>query len=309
MRNYLKSIRKYASLLKHQPAQINKIDERLGTVSEVVQKIYENTSQREIPKHLLKPIPAFRGTDKEAKIVGHENLSPPPTLFKDAGKRSDTDERVGFWTWLGTVAPSKKIRVLEIGSRAVVTDAWWKKVAPDCDYVGFDYIDGENVDVVGDVHRLSEHFDDESFDVVISFAVFEHLAMPWVVAEEISKVLKVGGYVATETHFAFAEHEMPWNFFQFHYEGLKYLFNPALGFDVKDAGFSNPLVAWFSDEAEPYLVGRRLPHMYCHSNLLVQKQRTVLNSDSPPFDWRSTVERLQSSGSYPKGSGLSAKKR
>ncbi len=39
-------------------------------------------------------------------------------------------------------------------------------------------MDGENVDLVIDAHRLSEYFDKESFDLVISFAVFEHLAMP-----------------------------------------------------------------------------------------------------------------------------------
>ena len=79
----------------------------------------------------------------------------------------------------------------------------WKRFFPDVQYTGIDIIDGENVDLVADAHRLSEYFDKESFDLVLSFAVFEHLAMPWVVAEEISKVLKIGGHVAIETHFSY----------------------------------------------------------------------------------------------------------
>ena len=44
---------------------------------------------------------------------------------------------------------------------------------------------------------------EEKFDIIYSSACFEHFAMPWVVAIEIAKLLKVGGIVFVETHFSF----------------------------------------------------------------------------------------------------------
>ncbi len=235
-----------------------------------------------LPQNLLTPIPNNR--NRHSKVVGH-------------------DQR---WKWLGSVANDPSVKVLEIGSRNVSSAASWKKHAPLCNYTGFDLLGGDNVDVVGDAHQLSKYFGDETFDVIISSAVFEHLAIPWVVIEEIAKILKVGGQVCTETHFSFCEHELPWNFFQFHPNGLQYLFNESLGFEIIDAGFSNPLCAWFSSESSEYLKGKRIGNIYCHANLLSRKTRSVLTSKSGPFDWRKTLSGLHKS-SYPENTGLSKK--
>lgn len=67
--------------------------------------------------------------------------------------------------------------VLEVGSR-VVTGTNFRSLFEKADYIGFDYYAGDNVDVVGDAHRLSHYFD-KKFDLIFSSAVFEHLAMPW----------------------------------------------------------------------------------------------------------------------------------
>src|ERR1043165_6505721 len=67
---------------------------------------------------------------------------------------------------------------------------------------------------VGDAHELSKFFGTE-FDAVFSLAVFEHFAMPWVVAAEINKVLKIGGLTFHSTHFAFPLHERPWDFWRY----------------------------------------------------------------------------------------------
>lgn len=140
------------------------------------------------------------------------------------------------------------IKVLEIGSRSVVSDTLWKNFIPQVDYTGVDILDGENVTYVCDAHKLPEQFTD-CFDLVISFAVFEHLAMPWLVAEQISKVLKPGGYFAIETHFSFSEHEVPWHFFQYNSRGLASLFNRDLGFKVIDRGLDTPIVGRFANAA------------------------------------------------------------
>lgn len=186
-------------------------------------------------------------------------------------KRSTVASHNNIWGYVNQLGSQKRIRVLEIGSRAVVSDALWKKVIPDCAYTGFDILSGKNVDVVGDAHHLSEYFKPKSFDLVISFAVFEHLAMPWIVAEEISKVLDIGGHVCIETHFSFSEHELPWHFFQFNSQALDLLFCPELGFEVIDSGLDNPIVGRFSHYSSEYLRGRLVTDLYCHSSIIAKK--------------------------------------
>lgn len=209
------------------------------------------------------------------------------------------------WQWLARIANNTDTKVLEIGSREVISASLWKSHFPLADYTGFDYHDGANVNVVGDAHKLSSYFDDCKFDIIFSSAVFEHLAMPWIVAEEIAKVLKVGGIVAIETTFAFPEHEMPWHFFQFNSEGLKILFNRKLGFEVLDSGLCNPMVARFSIDSSPYLVGRPLGDLYGHASIVAKKVEAVLGRNSPPFRWAEVAEQVAATTSYPPGTGLS----
>lgn len=174
--------------------------------------------------------------------------------------------------------------ILEIGSRNV-TGNNLRNLFSNAEYIGFDFYDGENVDVVGDVHELTKYFSpDKKFDLIFSSAVFEHLHMPWVAAEEIQKLLKVGGYVFIETHFSFSSHERPWHFFQFSDMGLKALFNSALGFELIDAGMSNPISGYFAHNADDYLKYLPVTELYCHSEILCRKSR-----DIDRFDWNDVI--------------------
>lgn len=192
--------------------------------------------------------------------------------------------RVGHQQWkryLSEFANRPGLRVLEIGSREVTgpSDARTKLFAR-AEYVGFDYYPGRNVDVVGDAHKLSSYFEGQRFDLIYSSACFEHFAMPWVVAGEIAKLLKLDGLVFVETHFSFGSHERPWNFFQFSDMGLRVLFSEAMGFECVDAGLSNPIVGRFSSLADPYLQNEPVVGLYCHVEYLAKKVRDVSN-----FDW------------------------
>lgn len=185
-------------------------------------------------------------------------------------------------------------RILEIGSREVAGGPPMRGRLAHADYLGFDYHAGSNVDVIGDAHRLSELVNGQ-FDVVYSTAVFEHLAMPWVVAEEIAKVLKPGGLVFIETHFSFSSHERPWHFFQFSDMGLRALFSPALGFECVEAAMQNPIVGRFSAFADVYLRFQPVRALYCHANIVARKVRDV-----PGFNWRDAgVEAVTSETRYP----------
>jgi SAM-dependent methyltransferase len=200
-------------------------------------------------------------------------LDPNVPISKLAGHSS-------YLRYLTEVGNHKGLRILEVGSREVTGKSDARRRFANAEYVGFDFYPGPNVDVVGDAHRLSQYFGDQKFDIIYSSAVFEHFAMPWLVAIEIAKLLKPGGIVFIETHFSFGSHERPWHFFQFSDMALKVLFSPALGFECIEAGASNPIVGRFSALADDYLKFTPVRGLYCHSEFLGRKIRDV-----PHFDW------------------------
>lgn len=209
--------------------------------------------------------------------------------------------QVSHSTWckfLSAEYNRKGVRILEIGSRNV-TGAKVRDFFPEAEYVGFDVYPGENVDVVGDAHRLRSYFSEQDrFDLILSTAVFEHLYMPWVVAVEIQKMLKVGGCVFIETHFSYQSHERPWHFFQFSDMGLRALFNDALGFDLIDSGMSNPIAGYFAPRADSYLRYRAIPELYCHSEILCRKRCEI-----GVFEWSEvSADRIVGETRYPQPS-------
>lgn len=156
------------------------------------------------------------------------------------------------------------IDILEVGSRLVCSEHSLKNAFPRANYTGFDFYPGNGVDVVGDAHELSKYFPNKKFDFIISAAVFEHFAMPWICAKEIIKLLKVGGHIYIETHFSMGTHERPQNFFHFTDKGLEILFPKALGIEKIDSGFANPLICKFAQSCNPELRGKEIPNMFCH---------------------------------------------
>ena len=63
-------------------------------------------------------------------------------------------------------------------------------------------------------------FADNTFDAVISQAVFEHLQYPELAMQEIRRVLKPGGLVKIDTAFLQPEHGYPYHFFNVTETGL-----------------------------------------------------------------------------------------
>jgi hypothetical protein len=119
--------------------------------------------------------------------------------------------------------------------------------------------------------------------------------MPWIVATEISKLLRVGGILFVETHFSFSSHERPWHFFQFSDMALRVLFSPALGIECIEAGMSNPIIGRFSSLADEYLRFRRVPALYCHSEFLGRKVREIED-----FSWASVdLQQVVGETTYP----------
>ncbi len=81
---------------------------------------------------------------------------------------------------------------------------------------------GKNV-VVGDITNCPQ-IPDNSFDLVLSVDVFEHINKPWKAAEEITRILRPGGLAFHSTIFSWRYHPCPQDFFRYSPDGMKSLF-------------------------------------------------------------------------------------
>lgn len=130
--------------------------------------------------------------------------------------------------------------VLEVGSRARSGNLYRSWLPAGATYVGFDIVPGENVDVVGDVHCLSSSFPAEGFDAIFSVSTMEHLAMPWVAAAEMNRVMRPGGLVFIASNQTWPVHDSPWDFYRFSEDSWATLFNKYSGFEIVTTAAGEP---------------------------------------------------------------------
>lgn len=101
-----------------------------------------------------------------------------------------------------------------------------------------DFEPGEDVDVVADAHDL-EAFKTCEFDAFIAVSTWEHLARPWIAAEQAARVLKPGGILYVATHQSFPLHGYPSDYFRFSVDAMKVLFGAPL-FESCEASYAYP---------------------------------------------------------------------
>jgi len=89
------------------------------------------------------------------------------------------------------------------------------------------------VNIIADGHKLP--IKSNSIGCVYSNAVLEHVARPWIVADEIYRVLKDNGIVCINVPFLNVIHEV-YDFYRFTPQGLKILFHK---FDEIKSGISS----------------------------------------------------------------------
>lgn len=140
------------------------------------------------------------------------------------------------------ISSTPDLDVLEIGTRRVEGNPSTTRRAiahPTSRYVTSDFAAGEDVDVVADVHRLTDTFQPESFDLVWACSVFEHLPRPWIAAREMAAVTRPGGWVFVHTHQSFPIHAFPHDYYRFSREALEVMFDDA-GMRILGSGYQFP---------------------------------------------------------------------
>jgi SAM-dependent methyltransferase len=129
-----------------------------------------------------------------------------------------------LFEWMNQNAPGK--RVLNLGSGIGQFDHYLSKRVKAINVDISPSI--RNLHVIADAHFLP--FKGDCFDIVYSIAVLEHVQKPWVVADEICRVLRQGGHVVVELPFLNVIHDQH-DYFRFTDKGIRSLFD-ANRFDV-----------------------------------------------------------------------------
>lgn len=116
----------------------------------------------------------------------------------------------------------------------------------------------EGVDVVGDVHHLP--FKDHSFDIVSTWEVFEHLHSPWVVIQEINRVLKPGGRLVGSVAFMKSFHS---SYFHMSHWGVYSLLKWG-GFEIHTIYGGQNFVPWTTGKYLPkkILGTKKIPEFF-----------------------------------------------
>lgn len=164
--------------------------------------VFKKLNPLNLPDYFYILVEHEDGTTHKSMSIAKEEIH---SFYLDGFARISDDLQHTHWeNFLPSRFDLPGKNILEIGGRRVTGDNGIKHMFKNANCYAIDIKDGIDITVVGDAHYLSSLFDIK-FDLIFSSAVFEHLALPWIVAIEIVKSLKVGGHVFIETHYSFTE--------------------------------------------------------------------------------------------------------
>ena len=115
---------------------------------------------------------------------------------------------------------SNTYSILEMGSQDV--NGTYKPIfdQPNWWYVGCDMVEGKNVDIV---LKHPYHWDEiatNSYDVVVSGSLLEHVEYPWITMLEVARILKPGGLTCHIAPAAGFEHRFPVDCYRYYPDGF-----------------------------------------------------------------------------------------
>jgi SAM-dependent methyltransferase len=98
------------------------------------------------------------------------------------------------------------------------------------DYVGNDVAAGPGLTSISPIEELD--LPDASFDVVLCTQVLEHVRRPQQALEEITRVLKPGGYLLLSTHGVYPHHPDPVDYWRWTQQGFEAMFEDVDGLEL-----------------------------------------------------------------------------
>jgi SAM-dependent methyltransferase len=118
-------------------------------------------------------------------------------------------------------------RVAEVGSYDVngtlrpIVEAW-----EPAEYIGVDLEKGPGVDLTCNAENLLENFEKESFDIVISTELIEHVRDWRKVISNLKNICKPDGIILITTRsYGFGYHAYPYDFWRYELEDIQNIFS------------------------------------------------------------------------------------
>src|SRR5262245_60266393 len=106
--------------------------------------------------------------------------------------------------------------VLEVGSKDYgSTIPFRNHISFSGQYIGLDMQAGSGVDVVGDLTESLCGLMASSFALIICCSVLEHVRRPWIMAENMTKLLAPGGTIFISVPWVWRYHGYPDDYYRF----------------------------------------------------------------------------------------------
>lgn len=116
-------------------------------------------------------------------------------------------------------------KILEVGSRQAINQeelADLRGLFPNSKFIGIDMQAGPGVDLVASAEKIP--FEKNTFDAIFCLETLEHAEKPWLICQEIERVLKPKGIAIVSSQQNFPIHMHPSDYFRYTPMGLKALF-------------------------------------------------------------------------------------
>jgi SAM-dependent methyltransferase len=125
--------------------------------------------------------------------------------------------------FLERLVPQVNGPVLEVGSKDYGSTVSFRDLYRG-EYVGLDLEPGEGVDVVADLSAGLGGLNEGHFALVICCSVLEHTPVPWVVAQNLTRLLRPGGSLYISVPWVWRYHAYPDDYFRFSPRAVEALF-------------------------------------------------------------------------------------
>jgi SAM-dependent methyltransferase len=120
--------------------------------------------------------------------------------------------------------PALRGPILEVGSKDYGNTISFRDVYPGNEYVGVDLSPGKDVDRVIDLAAGIGDLAEGHFALVICCSVLEHVRRPWLMAENLARILRPGGTLYVSVPWVWRYHAYPDDYFRFSWSGVAELF-------------------------------------------------------------------------------------
>jgi SAM-dependent methyltransferase len=125
--------------------------------------------------------------------------------------------------FLERLLPHVEGPVLEVGSKDYGSTINFRELYRG-EYVGVDLEAGKGVDVVADLSAGLGGLEEDRFALAICCSVLEHTPTPWVMAENLSRLLRPGGALYISVPWVWRYHAYPDDYFRFSPRAVQALF-------------------------------------------------------------------------------------